>query len=234
MLTPNMGTNRTYRQEAAKSSLAGALFSATQQRVLGLIFGQPDRSFYARELIDQIKAGSGAVQRELARLERSHLVTVRRVGNQKHYQANAGSSIFEELVGIARKTIGFAEPLRAAEAAPGYVVTRARRSGAHPVLRRLRVPPDRLATVCRSHQVRRLSVFGSVTRPDFSASSDIDVLAEFDPAAAPTITTLVDLADDLSALFGGRKVDVATRATLRNPHRRAAISRDLATLYVAD
>jgi predicted nucleotidyltransferase len=90
------------------------LFTGTQQRVLGLLFGQPARSFYATELIGLVGAGSGAVQRELARLARSGLVTVRRVGNQKHYQANAESPLFAELCGIAQKTVGLAEPLREA------------------------------------------------------------------------------------------------------------------------
>lgn len=97
-----------------KAGLADALFSMTQQRVLGLLFGQPDRSFYATELIILAGAGSGAVQRELARLEQSGLVTARRIGTQKHYQANPESPIFAELVGIARKTVGLAAPLRKA------------------------------------------------------------------------------------------------------------------------
>jgi predicted nucleotidyltransferase len=95
-------------------SLASALFSTTQQRVLGLLFGQPDRSFYATELIALTSGGSGAVQRELARLEHSGLVTVRKLGTQKHYQANPESPLFTELCGIAQKTVGLAEPLRAA------------------------------------------------------------------------------------------------------------------------
>jgi predicted nucleotidyltransferase len=93
-------------------SLADALFSTTQQRVLGLLFGQPDRSFYATELIGLAGGGSGAVQRELASLEQSGLVTIRRLGTQKHYQANPASPLFTELCGIARKTVGLAEPLR--------------------------------------------------------------------------------------------------------------------------
>ena len=97
-----------------KEGLADALFSTTQQRVLGLLFGQPERSFYATELIGLAGAGSGAVQRELARLEESGLVTVRRLGTQKHYQADPESPLFGELVGIARKTIGLAEPIRRA------------------------------------------------------------------------------------------------------------------------
>jgi predicted nucleotidyltransferase len=97
-----------------RASLADALFSNTQQRVLGFLFGQPERSFYATELIGLVNAGSGGVQRELTRLEQSGLVAVHRVGTQKHYQANKASPLFEELCGIARKTSGLAEPLRKA------------------------------------------------------------------------------------------------------------------------
>lgn len=107
-----MGTKKKRRRRQRTESLADALFSTTQQRVLGLLFGQPDRSFYATELIRMVGAGSGTVQRELARLEQSGLVTVRRLGTQKHYQANPDSPLYEELCGIARKTVGLAEPLR--------------------------------------------------------------------------------------------------------------------------
>jgi predicted nucleotidyltransferase len=111
---PEMGTKRIPPSSATGTSLADALFTGTQQRVLGLLFGQPDRSFYANEVIALANAGSGAVQRELARLAQSGLVTTRPVGNQKHYQANPDSPIYAELCGIARKTVGLAEPLRAA------------------------------------------------------------------------------------------------------------------------
>ena len=98
----------------ASTSLADALFTSTQQRVLGLLFGEPGRSFYTSELIDRIGAGSGAVQRELKRLAESGLVTVRRIGNQKHYQANPDSPIYEELCSLVRKTVGLAKPVRKA------------------------------------------------------------------------------------------------------------------------
>ena len=84
----------------------------TQQRVLGLLFGEPDRSFYASELIRMAGTGSGAAQRELVRLESSGLVVSRRVGHQKHYQANPASPLFPELRSIVLKTVGLAEPLR--------------------------------------------------------------------------------------------------------------------------
>ncbi|WP_295641526.1 transcriptional regulator [uncultured Methylibium sp.] len=100
--------------DAGRTSLADALFSRTQQRVLGLLFGQPGRSFYASELIALTGSGSGAVQRELARLAQSGLVAVRVLGRQKHYQANPDSPVFAELCGIAGKTMGLADPLRQA------------------------------------------------------------------------------------------------------------------------
>jgi len=58
-------------------------------------------------------SGRGAVQRELGRLAQSELVTVKRIGNQKHYQANRESPLFEELCSIIRKTVGLQEPVRA-------------------------------------------------------------------------------------------------------------------------
>jgi len=120
MIMPNMGTKRLAAGEKRKpvatphTSLADALFTGTQQRVLALFFGQPERSYYATEVIGLAKAGSGSVQRELARLSQSGLITAQAVGNQKHYQANPASPVFAELAGIVQKTFGLAQPLRAA------------------------------------------------------------------------------------------------------------------------
>ena len=99
-------------RESHRKNLADALFTKTQQRVLRVFFGHPDRSFYASELIRDAGTGSGAAQRELARLEASGLIVARHIGNQKHYQANAKSPLFAELRNIVLKTIGLAEPLR--------------------------------------------------------------------------------------------------------------------------
>ncbi len=93
-------------------SLSSALFSNVQQRVLALVFGHPERSFYTSEIVRNVHSGTGAVERELARLEQSGLVTVERIGNQKHYRANRESPIFEELQGIVLKTVGLIEPLK--------------------------------------------------------------------------------------------------------------------------
>lgn len=94
--------------------LSNALFSKVQQRVLALIFGHSDRSFYTSEIIRKVDSGTGAVERELARLEQSGLVSVQRIGNQKHYRANRHSPIFNELQSLVLKTVALAEPLRRA------------------------------------------------------------------------------------------------------------------------
>jgi predicted nucleotidyltransferase len=93
-------------------SLSNALFSKVQQRVLALIFGHSERSFYVSEIVRNVHSGVGAVERELSKLERSGLVSVERIGNQKHYRANQAAPIFEELRGLIEKTIGLAQPIK--------------------------------------------------------------------------------------------------------------------------
>lgn len=99
---------------AAVSAVADALFSKVQQRVLAVLFGNHSRSFYANELIALVGSGSGAVQRELSQLAAAGLVTVKRIGNQKHYQANASAPVFDELRGLVLKTSGLVDVLRSA------------------------------------------------------------------------------------------------------------------------
>jgi|SRR6185437_29874 len=95
-----------------QTGLSSALFSNVQQRVLSLIFGHPERSFYTSEIIRRVRSGTGAVERELSRLQSSGLVSVERIGNQKHYRANRESPIFEELHSLVLKTAGLADPLK--------------------------------------------------------------------------------------------------------------------------
>ena len=111
MINPNMGISMP---TTSTRNLSDALFPRTKQRVLAILFGQPERSFYAGEVINLAGSGTGAVQRELATLADSGLVTVKTVGKQKHYQANARSPIFNELRAIIQKTVGVADPIRTA------------------------------------------------------------------------------------------------------------------------
>lgn len=108
-IVPSMGTIKS-----RQSGLGEALFSKTQRHVLGLLFGNPDRSYYTQEIVRFAGVGSGTVQRELEKLSNAGLLSVKKVGNQKHFQANRQSPIFEELRGIVLKTFGVADLLQEA------------------------------------------------------------------------------------------------------------------------
>jgi predicted nucleotidyltransferase len=113
-IIPAMGTPRSDPHPPAPTALADVLFTPVQQRVLGLLFGQPERRFQSAELIRLAGAGTGAVHRLLTRLAATGLLRVETVGNQKFYQANERAPVYAELVGLVRKTVGLAGPLQAA------------------------------------------------------------------------------------------------------------------------
>lgn len=92
--------------------LLDALFTRTQRQLLGIFFGHPEQSFYLNQIVRLAGVGTGSVQRELKRLAGAGLLTVRKVGNQKHYQANPETPIFHDLCNMARKTFGVVEALR--------------------------------------------------------------------------------------------------------------------------
>ncbi|MDE2925759.1 MAG: nucleotidyltransferase domain-containing protein [Acidobacteriota bacterium] len=112
-----------YDSSLISSALGDALFTTTQQRVLALLFGQPDRSFFVTEIIGLADLGRGTVQRELCRLAECGLTTVFWVGSQKHYQANRDSPLFRELCSIIRKTVGLKDPVLAALQAVSKQIT---------------------------------------------------------------------------------------------------------------
>jgi predicted nucleotidyltransferase len=87
---------------------------------------------------------------------------------------------------------------------------------------RLAIDPDKLAAVCRSRGVSKLSMFGSVLRDDFTDASDVDVLVEFEPGRGRSYLDLAGLAIDLSDVFG-REVDVATPTTLSRYIRKRVL-----------
>jgi predicted nucleotidyltransferase len=96
------------------NSLASVLFTKTQQRVLGLLYGRPEQSFYLNQVVSLANIGKGTVNRELERLAAAGLVVKKKVGNQSHYQANPECPIFQELLSIVRKTFGVADVIRTA------------------------------------------------------------------------------------------------------------------------
>lgn len=96
------------------SSIGDALFTKTQQRVLGLLYGTPDRSFYTNEIMRWADMGRGTIRRELDRLVSAGLLSVTPTGNQNHYQAKQDNPVYTELLGIVRKTFGVADVIRRA------------------------------------------------------------------------------------------------------------------------
>jgi predicted nucleotidyltransferase len=96
------------------TTISDALFGKTRQTLLGLLFGQPDRSFYLRELVAAVGGGINQVQRELERLTAAGLVLREPRGRQVWFKANQHSPVFEELKSLMTKTAGLADALRAA------------------------------------------------------------------------------------------------------------------------
>lgn len=95
-------------------SIASALFSDSQSRVLRWLFGQPDREFHLSELRRLSGLGSASLQRELNRLAEAGLVRSERVGNLRRFQANSTSPVYAEMVSLTRKTLGIEPILREA------------------------------------------------------------------------------------------------------------------------
>jgi predicted nucleotidyltransferase len=202
-----------------------ALFTKTQRRVLGLLFGRPDQSHYANEIVRSAGVGIGAVLRELDGLVASKLVVMARIGNQKHFQANRASPVFEELAAIARKILPDGEGQRALAAhesrAAYSIIPRAQDNVSRAALVRL----------CRKFGIRKIGLFGSAARGELKSGSDIDLLVEFETDSKATLFDYPSLRGELSALFGNRPVDIVPPEVLRNPHRRKAILADLKVLH---
>ncbi len=96
----------------------------------------------------------------------------------------------------------------------------------------LGVVPEQIAQFCRRHHIRRLMLFGSVLRDDFRPDSDVDVLVSFEADAPWDLFHLVEMRDELMALFG-RDVDLVEKEGLRNPFRRRTILDTREVIYGA-
>lgn len=96
----------------------------------------------------------------------------------------------------------------------------------------INVPMEKIAEFCRRWKVRRFSLFGSVLREDFGPDSDVDVLVSFLPDSTWDLLDMVDIRDELVALFG-REVDLVEEEGLRNPFRRSRILSTRQVVYAA-
>jgi len=96
------------------TSIGDALFTKTQQRLLAILYGHPNQSFYLNELMRMAQIGRGSVARELGKLTDSGLVSMMSRGNQNHYRANIQNPIFQDLANIVQKTFGVADVVQKA------------------------------------------------------------------------------------------------------------------------
>ena len=77
------------------SAIASVLFTKTQQRLLAVLYGKPDTSFYLNEIVRLASMGKGTVVREIKKMTEAGLLTNHQLGNQQHYQANADNPILK-------------------------------------------------------------------------------------------------------------------------------------------
>ena len=96
------------------SQLSDALFTTTQQKVLGLLYAQPEKSFYVKEILRLTGMGVATIKRELDRMLGAGILRMTKIGNQHHYQANPECPVYHELSGIVKKTFGITDIIRSA------------------------------------------------------------------------------------------------------------------------
>ena len=86
------------------------------------------------------------------------------------------------------------------------------------------MPADKIAEFCKRNGIRKLLLFGSALRDDFRPDSDIDLLVEFREGATPSLLDLSRMERELSAVLGGRKVDLRTPQELSRYFRDEVLS----------
>ena len=90
---------------------------------------------------------------------------------------------------------------------------------------KIKIPGEKIAEFCKKNHIRKLSLFGSVLRDDFSSDSDIDFLVEFEPGKVPGLIGLSRMERELSEILGGRKVDLRTPQDLSKYFREDVLAR---------
>jgi predicted nucleotidyltransferase len=97
------------------------------------------------------------------------------------------------------------------------------------------VRKDRIAAFCQKWKITELALFGSVLREDFRPDSDVDVLVTFSPDSDWGVDHLLDMKEELEALFG-RAVDLVEKRLVeesRNYIRRKHILSHMEAVYAA-
>ena len=96
------------------SQLGDALFTTTQQKVLGLLYAQPQKSFFTKEILRSTGMGVATIKRELDRMVAAGILSMTKIGNQHHYQAKPECPIYQELLSIVKKTFGVKDVIKLA------------------------------------------------------------------------------------------------------------------------
>jgi predicted nucleotidyltransferase len=96
---------------------------------------------------------------------------------------------------------------------------------------RLGVTLDQVTTVCRQWPIQELALFGSVLREDFGPDSDVDCLVTYAEGTKLRLHDLLDIRDNLEALWG-RSVDLVEGGLIENPFLRAEIFGTAKVIYV--
>ena len=94
---------------------------------------------------------------------------------------------------------------------------------------RIEVSRERIADFCRRHHIGRLAFFGSVLRDDFTPTSDVDVLVEFEPGKTPGFAFFT-MEAELSSILS-RRVDLNTPNSLSKYFREEVLA-EAEELYV--
>jgi predicted nucleotidyltransferase len=146
-------------------TIADSLFTKTQQKVMGLLFRKPDTSFYLNEIVRLADMGKGTIKRELEKMTQAGLLTVKRIGNQTHYQANPASPVYDELISISRKTFGLADIIRQALQADGSLIA--------------------------DDSIQYAFIYGSIAKGEDTTQSDIDLMIIGDDLAYTDMMNLL-------------------------------------------
>jgi predicted nucleotidyltransferase len=86
--------------------VGSALFPLSRRTVLGILYGDPERPFYLREIIELAGLGTGQIQRELARLSEAGVLRRFEQGRHVYFQADPQCPVFEELRSLVTKSVG--------------------------------------------------------------------------------------------------------------------------------
>ena len=170
------------------------LFGKTKRGILEMLFGQPNSTFYTNEIVRHVGTGTGAVQKELKGLTAAGLATREEKGNLVLYKANPESPVFQELRTMMTK------------APPAS-------SGLKTGLKhyQLNVSQEKLSEFCRRNNIKKLSIFGTISGEKFSPGNGIEVLLEFGPGHEPGDFEAAELEEQLSSL-SGNKVNIHSAA----------------------